>query len=197
MVWHEGPDFTRLVTLARAAPAEVAEMLTSGLTEADPVAAQAMTALAKEGLAPPTAESVLRAAVPSATETFLVRVAQALHTLTTDESWAEPIAAVLTSNAFWGVRVDAARALADFTPTPTLIETLGTAVQDEEYLVRYHAANTLLRFAGRPKDIAAQADLFDLIKGPHEGEPTETDRAQWTTAATRLTADARGDSPAG
>lgn len=190
MVWHEGPEFTRLVRLARTSPAEVADMLAAGLAEADPLAAQSLAALAAENLAPPEAESLLRAAVSAATETFLVRVAQALHTLTGEESWATPIASVLAADAFWGVRIDAAMALAGVKPTPALVETLGKAVQDEEYLVRYHSANTLLRYAGRSKDISDQGHLFDLIKGPGEGTPTEADRAQWATAATRLTEDA-------
>jgi HEAT repeat protein len=192
MVWHDGPEFTRLVNLAHSAPAEVLEMLTAGLAEADPLAAQSLTALAEEGLAPPEAESLLRAAVPSATETFLVRVAQALHVLTADESWAVQVASVLTSDAFWGVRIDAARALADFAPTRALVAALGDGVRDEEYLVRYHSANTLSRFAGRTKDIADQGELFGLITGPHEGESTDAARAQWTAAADRLTTDALG-----
>jgi hypothetical protein len=191
MVWHEGPEFTRLVRLARSAPAEVAEMLAAGLAESDPVAAQSLAFLAEEGLAPPNTESLLRGAIPTATETFLVRVAQALHRLTGAESWAAPIASVLGSDAFWGVRMDAAMALAGFMATPALVEALGEGVRDEEYLVRYHSANTLSRYAGRAKDIADQGELFDLIKGPQEGDPTEADRVQWATAATRLTEDAR------
>jgi hypothetical protein len=189
-VWHEGPEFTRVVSLASSSPAEVAEMLAEGLNEEDPVAAQSLVALSELNLAPPTAEALLRAAAATATETFLVRVAQALHALTAEESWATPIASVLTSEAFWGVRIDAALALADFAPTAALIVPLGKTVADEEYLVRYHSANTLLRYAGRDKDIGDQADLFNQIASPREGDPTAADRAQWQEAATRLTEDA-------
>lgn len=180
MVWHEGPDFTRLTELAGTAPADVALMLAAGLEARDPLAAQSIAALADAGRTPDGAEALLLAAVPDATEAFLVRVAQALHTLTGDESWAAPIATVLTSQAFWGIRTDAATALAAFTPTPALVESLGDAVRDDEYLVRYHAANTLLRYAGRTKDIADYPDLFDKLTA-------DTDATSWAELAEQLT----------
>lgn len=173
-------------------PAEVARMLAAGLDAADPLAAQSFAALDAEGLAPPAAESLLRSAAQEATEEFLVRVAQALHVLTGDESWSAPIAAVLTSTAFWGVRIDAARLLADFAPTPALIGALADGVRDEEYLVRYHAANTLLRYARRKRDVADYRTLFDKIATPREGEPTAADRDKWHAAADELTAALRG-----
>ncbi len=163
MVWHDGPDFTRLVGLARSTPAEVARMLTAGVEAGDPLAAQSIAALADADLVPDGAEALLRAVAPTATELMLVRVAQALHVLTGEESWATPIATVLTSEAFWGVRIDAAMALAAFTPTPALLDALARGVRDDEYLVRYHSANTLLRYAGDSKEISDHPDLFDKV----------------------------------
>jgi hypothetical protein len=184
MVWHDGPDFTRLVALAGTAPADVARMLTAGVEAGDPLAAQSIAALADAGLTPDGAEALLRAVVPDATEGMLVRVAQALHVVTGEESWAGQIASVLNSEAFWGVRIDAAMALAAFTPTPALLESLGRGVRDDEYLVRYHSANTLLRYAGRPKDIADYPDLFDKIT-------SDADVAGRDAAADRLTSAVR------
>jgi hypothetical protein len=184
MVWHDGPDFMRLVELAGTAPAEVARMLTAGLEAGDPLAAQSIAALADAGLTPDGAEASLRAVVPEATESLLIRVAQALHVLTGDESWAGPIATVLTSDAFWGVRIDAAMALAAFSPTAALVESLGRGVRDDEYLVRYHSANTLLRYAGRTKDIADYPPLFEKIT-------SDADVAGRDVAATQLTAAVR------
>jgi len=182
MVWHDGPDFTRLIELAGTAPADVARMLAAGLEAGDPLAAQSIAALAEAGLAPDGAESLLRAAVPDATESLLVRVAQALHVLTGDESWAIPIATVLASDAFWGVRIDAAIALAAFTPTADLVASLGRAVRDDEYLVRYHAANTLLRYAGHTDDIADHPDLFDKITSDSDVAAREAVADQLTSA---------------
>jgi len=187
MVWHEGPDFTRLLDLATTTPAEVARMLTAGVGAGDDVAALSFAALADEGLAPEGAEALLRTALPTATGTFLVRVAQALHALTGDESWATPIASVLTSQAFWGVRIDAALALGAFAPTPELIELLGQGVCDADYLVRYHSANALLRYAGRAKkDLYDYPTLFDKIAG----ETTKTYRAKRREVADQLTKEA-------
>lgn len=170
-------------------------MLAAGLDADDPLAAQSIGALADEGLAPPGAEALLRAAAARATETFLVRVAQALHALTGDESWATPIAEVLASDAFWGVRIDAAMVLAEFAPTPSLVESLALGVRDDEYLVRYHCANTLLRYAGRKKDLWDYRTLFDRIATPGEGDPTDADRAKWAEAALRLVQLTEGDGP--
>jgi hypothetical protein len=181
LVWHDGPEFQRLLTLP---PDEVARMLPVGIAAEDPVAAQAIHALADAGKAPGGAEELLRTASATATETFLVRVAQALHVLTGDESWAEPIASVLASDAFWGVRIDAALALAWFPPTPALIETLGAGVRDGEYLVRCHSANTLLRYASRAKrlnnirDVTERPTLFAKIR--------DNDPARWREAADQL-----------
>jgi HEAT repeat protein len=69
--------------------------------------------------------------------------------LTGEQSWAEAVASVLASDAFWGVRIDAAMALADFAPTPELIEILDEATRDPHELVQYHAANTLRRYRRR------------------------------------------------
>jgi hypothetical protein len=186
-VWHEGPEFSRLTELAGTAPADVAQMLAAGLDAQDPLAAQSIAALAGKGLAPRGAEEMLRAALTVATEEFLVRVAQSLHALTGDEAWAGPIASVLTSDAFWGVRLDAARVLEEFTPTTELVGTLAEGVRDEEYLVRYHSANTLLRYAGRRKGVADHHTLFDKVASPPEGDATDTDRDKWRQAANQLT----------
>jgi hypothetical protein len=180
LVWHEGPDFARLLDLGRSQPADVARMLAVGLDTTDPLAAQSIAALADADLTPSGAEALLRAALPGATDEFLVRLAQALHVVTGDESWAGPVASVLASRAFWGVRINAAMALAGFAPTADLIQTLGTAVSEAEYLVRYHSANTLLRYAGRTRQVDAIPGLFAKI----------TDDGDHTQVADTLTADA-------
>ena len=190
LVWHEGADFTRLLELAATDPSTVARMVAAGLADGDPLAAQSIAALAEEGLASPDAEALLRAAAPAATERFLVRVAQTLHVVTGEEAWADQVASVLASDAFWGVRIDAAIALTGFVPTTRLIETLGQAVRDEEYLVRYHAANTLRRYAGRTRMIDDVPTLFTKIASPADGDATPADRANWQEAADQLTTDA-------
>jgi hypothetical protein len=179
LVWHDGPDFTRLVALAHEDLPAVGRMLAGGVRSGSTVAAAAYEALAGIGLVPDRARDVLRAAVPVAQGAFLVGVAQALHVLTGDESWAEPIMSVLTAPSQFD-RLDAAMALAGFTPTAHLVEALAHAVGDREYLVRYHAANTLLRYAGVAQDVSDLAEIF--------GKITHDDPARWRSAAEQLSA---------
>jgi hypothetical protein len=187
MVWHDGPDFAELTRIARSDPQTVARMLRLGIGAGDPLAAESVGALAEAGLVPDGSEKLLRTAVGSARGTFLVRVAQALHVLTEDESWAEPIASVLAGGEHWSVRIDAAMALAGFRPTAELIEVLAGAVCDPEYLVRYHAANTLLRYAGQTQNVSEIDEIFDKIRMPADGEPSSVDRDGWRIASQRLT----------
>jgi hypothetical protein len=182
LVWHDGPDFTRLVAFAHADLPAVGRMLAHGVRSGSPVAAQSYEALAGIGLVPDGAQQVLRAAVPVAQGAFLVVVAEALHALTGDESWAEPIVSVLTARSQFD-RLDAAMALARFTPTARLVEVLARAVADPEYLVRYHAANTLLRYAGVEQSVSDRPEIFQKITDDHP--------AHWRSAADELSAMAR------
>ena len=102
-------------------------MLAAGLDDRDPVAAESLAVLGEAGFAPPRARELLRAAVPTASGTFLAAVATALHRLTAEESWAEAIVAVLGAR-HWTDRMDAAIALARFAPTADLVHALGRAV---------------------------------------------------------------------
>ncbi|WP_007508936.1 hypothetical protein [Pseudofrankia saprophytica] len=184
MVWHEGPDFSRLLELARANRADVGISLAVGVAQHDEVAAQSFIALAEAGLVPDGAETLLRAAVPDGQGTFLVRLAEALYALTGDEAWARPIVRVLTTvtargvETFWGNRLDAAIALSGFPPTEHLVDALARAVTDHEYLVRYHASNTLLRYCGERRDVSDISTFFDKICS---GDP-----ASWRAAAEHL-----------
>jgi hypothetical protein len=147
VVWHEGPDYERLLELGKSDPDTVERMLTAGLGEHDPLAAQSVRALSTAGTALPSLTARLLEAAHTATEMFLVRVAQALHVLTGEEAWADPIAGVLSTAAHWSVHMGAAMALADFAPTTHLVRVLEQSSQAEEYLVRYHAGNTLRGWA--------------------------------------------------
>jgi hypothetical protein len=189
LVWHDGPDFDRLLALGAADPVGVESMLAAGLAAQDPLAAQSIAALADARIAPAGAAAML--AGMTATGALLIGVAQARFALTGDQSAAESIVSVLLSDEHWGVRLDAARALADFVPTPALIRALGEAVCDREYLVRYHAANTLLRYAGKVPDISTRPKLFAKITRPDKGKPSKTDRAGWQSVAEKLTAKLR------
>ncbi|GAB3411234.1 hypothetical protein [Flindersiella endophytica] len=183
LVWHDGPDFHYLAMTAHDDLDQVSTMLALGIKERDPLAAQSIAALAGAGITIDGAEALLRSAVPTAGGTFLVRLAEALRAVTGDQAWSGPIVSVLTSSrdADWYPRLDAARALAGFRPTSDLVQALGHGVCDPEYLVRYHSANTLLRYAGRAGQISDHKELFGLIT-------SDSDRDSWQSAAVRLTA---------
>src|SRR6185369_16849084 len=70
LVWHDGPDFTELIARSRDDPAAVWATLRLGLAARDPLAAQAVAALAREGLASAEAEGALRQALPAAEDAF-------------------------------------------------------------------------------------------------------------------------------
>ena len=77
-------------------------------------------------------------------------------------------------------RIDAAIRLKLFPPTAALVAAVSDGVRDPEYLVRYHCANTLLRWAGRTEEIS-EHDLFALILD-------DAGEVAWADAAARLAA---------
>lgn len=183
LVWHDGPDFSAMLAAARSDRAQVARMLRAGLADDDPLAAQGFAALAEAGLAPADAAGPLRTAAAAAGGVLLIRIAEALYVLTADPSWAHRIVEVLRDDASEFVRLDAAIALAGFPPAPALVAALSAAVNDDAYLVRYHAATTLIGYAGGTAGFADGPGLFAKI--------TSEDPAQWRSAADELAAHVR------
>jgi len=88
---------------------------------------------------------------------------------------------VLASTVHWGIRIDAAIRLQAFPPTPALVAAVARGVRDQEYLVRYHCANTLLRWAGRDEDISDDPELFGMVVD-------DAGLAGWAQVAERLAA---------
>lgn len=160
LVWHDGPDFEVFRDRWRTDPDRTQALLGEGLGQQDPLAAQAIGELGEA--AAPDLIDTLTAAASGASGDFAVSAAAALHRLTGDESWSAPVVAVLLGGDFWGVRLNAAMALAHFAPTIELIAAAMQGVQSDDYLVRYHSANTLLRWAQLPADISEHPD-FALI----------------------------------
>ncbi len=190
LVWHDGPEFDGLLARARSDLDEVGRMLALGTKAGDHLAAESFGYLFVQGLVPDGALELLRAAAPTAHDEFLIRVAEALFVLTTDPSWADPIVSVLATADSEFVRLDAAMALAGFPATAPLVRALARAVCDPEYLVRYHAANTLLWYAGEDGDVSNHNELFARIARPATGAPSDADRRSWQSAAGELSAQA-------
>jgi hypothetical protein len=184
-VWHDGPDFAAFREHVNADPIGVRKLLLEGLAEGDALAAQAIGEVGMVDLAVQLVDVIDHSA-----GTFRVRLAESLTALSGLQEWSGRIADVLLHGATWGDRLDAAMALARYLPTPALIDALAHGVQDPEYLVRYHSSNSLLVYAGRAADVAADAALFDLITD-------DANPSHWAKAAAQLTAAATESLPAG
>jgi hypothetical protein len=190
-VWHGGVDFGVLMERYRAAGDAVLDMLELGMAANDELAARSLEVIARSaapGSAPARIERLLRAALPRARGTFLVRVAEALFALTGDPALGDAIASALVQTPWTLQRMDAAIALVTFAPTRRIVDALATGVRAEEYLLRYHSAGSLSHLAGGPRDVSADPELAALIAEPRSGRTRRSDRRRWAAAADRLAA---------
>ena len=192
-VLHDGPDFLSLPSRWQEQPEFVSRMLQLGLSEGDPVAAQAVGYLARDGVDVGALSGRLREALPQAQGTFRVRVAQALFALTDDQDLAEPICEVLTGDGHWSVKMDAPIALNLFAPTIKVVQALVHGVQHDNYLVRRNSAQALLILAGRHTTIEKVPHLWAMIRRGGSGRASDLwgmmirrDRRAWQRAATEL-----------
>jgi HEAT repeat protein len=181
MVWHDGPDFMEFQERFESNPGLATRMLAAGLAEGDALAAQTPRELT---LRPEQAAAFVRTlteALPTANAGVRLEAGATLFALTGSPEWSAPVVEVLASDVHWGVRIDAAMRLKAFPPTAALVTAVADGVRDEEYLVRFHSANTLLRWAGRTDDISDDQELFDLIR-------SDATPDLWAEAARRLAA---------
>jgi hypothetical protein len=186
MVWHDGPDFDEIARRYAADPVGVLALLGLGIAESDSVAASACRELDPAPDQVPAIVALLEEALPATYGSTRTEVAASLHALggSADDMGAE-IARVLRSPDHWGVRLDAARRLAAFPPTPDLVAAVADGVRDEDYLVRFHSANTLLHWAGITGDISDDDELFGLLgRVPVDSRGPEG----WAEVARRLAA---------
>lgn len=181
-VWHDGADFTELLRRWEGEPAIVQAMLLDGLGSGASLAAQSVAVLARRGARLDGCLEPLRGALVRAAGTFRVAVADALFAITGDPAWGIAMLPVLRAESLFD-RFDAAIALRAFRATPAMIDALEATVQDREYLVRHHSANTLLAFAGRRPESAEDPALFALL--------TSRNPRRWRRAAEQLAQDAR------
>jgi hypothetical protein len=181
MVWHDGPDFSQIREQWKTEPERVERMLLKGLEENDELAPQAIGELHDvAGDAEPRFEAALRAAIEGSYGGRKVRIAEALRTFTGAAEWDRYVGDALDQPNMWGEHITAAMALKRATPSDALIEVLQRGVQNEEYLVRYHSANTLSSWAGGAA-IETRDELFgDLV--------AEEAPKRWRKAADELAA---------
>ncbi|MEP6479013.1 MAG: hypothetical protein ABJB03_06455 [Rhodoglobus sp.] len=183
MVWHDGPDFGEFARLWAADAPGVESLLRLGLDEQDALAAEALGEIALSDGSKAAFVALLAGSATASSGGYRVRAAQTLHQLTGNEHWSAQVVAVLLGPDFWTVHLDAARALATFAPTAELITAVAQGMTDKDYLVRYHSANTMLHYCGRPMDVYAVPNLFDRIA-------EDTKPKLWSLAAAELAAEA-------
>lgn len=181
MVWHDGPDFAEFRARFAADPELATRMLEEGIAEGDALAAQTPRELSLTEEQRAGFVTMLTEAMPAAGAGVRVEGGATLFALTGDPAWSAPVVEVLASPVFWSFRIDAAIRLKEFPPTPGLVAAVAAGVRDPEYLVRYHCANTLLRWAGRSEDVSDDEDLFGLLVDDAGAEG-------WAVVAERLAA---------
>ena len=165
MVWHDGPEFSGLRAEWKRDPEALLELLFEGMAENDALAAQSLSELDP----PPTGELALRVIdkltqhLATSGPLAVVQISRTLYRLTGSTVTMQPILDVLDSSVHWSDRIDAAIALRDFPPSEAGKACLLRNVQAEDYLVRYHSATTLLRWAGVSTPIEDDDALFTLL----------------------------------
>ena len=182
-VWSAGPDFEAVAARWAADPALVESLLLHGIAARDPLAAEALLHLPLSDRSREGFTKLLIACLGTAAIGFHLSALEALHALTSDESWSAEVVRVLEGSGFWGDRMEAARVLGGFRPTAGLIQSLSRAIVDPDYLVRRQVANTLLVFGGRDADISALPLVHDRIR-------SGTRPQDWAIASIELTTQA-------
>jgi hypothetical protein len=178
-VWHDGIHEGQIDL---ADPEELRAALPEGLEAGDWVAAVAARRLADPALLP-----LVAARLGIGGGRFAVEAARAIAELGGDREAATAWVVAALGWGGWPDRLDVAMGLRHL-PGEGVVEALLAAVEnDPEYLVRYHAAESLLHLGSiTPTDISLYPDIFsDLVAGADQ-EPTAEHRERHARAAAAL-----------
>ncbi len=182
LIWHDGPDCSSLGFLRGDEKEQAFVFLLQGLEEGDYVAIQGLSVLD-----PVRAVPFIRKAY-ALPQQKLSRLALAdflrRHDPNADiEKLGNDIVATLKQNNLFSI--DAVISLKNF-PTPSVIEILLLLVEKhEDYLIRYHAANSLLFIAHRP-GIESQDELLFLLRSGSTDDSIPEDFIRYKKAADML-----------
>ena len=163
MIWHDGLRTDGVAGLRGEPRAQAIAMLRLGVSLGDSHAGQALAAMGEADEA-----AAIREQMPRASGDERVRLALAVHRLRPDPALARELVAVLRSRQPLSTRIDAAIGLRFFGGADDEAALLD-AVGDIDYLVRYHACESLLaRWGFDQPEIARQPEIFPLICGDHD-----------------------------
>jgi hypothetical protein len=185
MIWHDGLSTAGVAALTGPARAKTVAWLRLGVALGDAHAAEALGAMGEVA-----AVDELRAQLTTATGADRVRVALALHALAPDPLLAPVLIEVLRgTDCGWSSRIDAAMGLRHFCGPGDEAALLEAVAMDPDYLVRNHAAESLLaRFRVVPREIAAHRAIFGDLCGPTDGAPGPADFVRFARARDALAA---------
>lgn len=157
MIWHDGLPIEKVQHLAGDERENAIRMLRIGVDVGDSHATQALAAMGET-----SATTEMRDQLRQASSGDKVRVALAIHALEPDESLASELIEVLKTPP-WSQQIDAAIGLRKFTDLASESALLH-AVEDNAFLVRYHACESLLyRWQITPSGISAHPEISKLI----------------------------------
>ena len=184
MIWHDGLDVDAVARLKGEARERGLEMLRLGLALGDAHAAQALAACGDVSRL-----DEMRAQMAEAQGSSRVKVALGIHKVAPETALAAEPVGVLQRHPWWGDRIDAAMGLRHFSGAADESALLDTVSGDPDYLVRYHASDSLLvRWGVTPADVSGHKDIFRDICGPREGSPGPEDFARFSLAREKLLA---------
>jgi len=178
-VWHDGIHEGQLDD---ADPAELRAALPEGLAAGDWVAAVAARRLGDRDLLP-----LVAARLGIGGGRFAVEAARAIVALGGDHQAAIAWAIESLERGGWPDRLDVAVGLRHLPGNGVIAALLTAAESDPDYLVRYHAAESLLHLGGiEPRDITLHPEVFSDLAAGADGEPTDEDRHRHSLAAAAL-----------
>ena len=171
MMWHDGIDPSSVCGLEGAERDQAEDMLIESMKEGNYWAPMGLRELRSEKAVP-----IMKEMLPSVDGVLLIEIAIALNVIEDTVEYNEYILRVLREYPSPYTRLKAAMKLRDF-PTPEVIEALFDAVNDEDYLVRNHASESLLAIHGLEPTISEHKEIFKLIIVDYDKQSKTTKEA--------------------
>jgi hypothetical protein len=155
MMWHDGYDPNSVLNLTAEEKQVAEEMLIQSIPLNGMWSAAGLALLhSQKGVL------VIKDHFPRAgADVVKIRLADAIEQITHSGEFLPVLIDILLHSGYWGDRSEVARELRKH-PTKAVIESLFAAVADEDYLVRYHACDSLLAIHGFHKEIDEFHEIF-------------------------------------
>lgn len=157
MMWHDGIDPTAACILEGAERDQAEAMLIESMEEGSHYAAMGLRELRSDKAVP-----LMKRMLEKVSADLLIEIAIALNVIENTTDYNRYIITVLLEYPSPYVRLKAAIKLRDF-PTPEVVAALYDAVCDIDYLVRYHASESLLAIHGLEPIISSHEEILGLI----------------------------------